>query len=196
VLLLRCSTVPCIIAVVLTVVSACTRVPVLVRVHGDIKHCCELISRQSSVGGLLASQTSVLVQFLRAFTNLPLFLSTDKHLDEKDWFVGNSKVFLKTNLHRTVLERLKVTRVTVYAQRIQSACRAFVVRMKANRVKYAALKEKARLDAEKDKTSRAARVIQKHIRRKLVVIMMRSMHSLIELRKVLARKVSVYVCCG
>jgi hypothetical protein len=100
-------------------------------------------------------------------------------------------VFLKTNLHRTVLERLKVTRVTVYAQRIQSACRAFVVRMKANRVKYAALKEKARLDAEKDKTSRAARVIQKHIRRKLVVIMMRSMHSLIELRKVLARKVSV-----
>jgi hypothetical protein len=86
--------------------------------------------------------------------------------------------------------------VTVYAQRIQSACRAFVVRMKANRVKYAALKEKARLDAEKDKTSRAARVIQKHIRRKLVVIMMRSMHSLIELRKVLARKVSVYIDCA
>jgi myosin heavy subunit len=152
---------------------------------------------QSNVGELLASpQTSVLVRFLRAFTNLPAIYSTDKHLDEKDWFVGNSKVFLKTNLHRTVLERLKVTRVTVYAQRIQSACRAFVVRMKANRVKYAALKEKARLDAEKDKTSRAARVIQKHIRRKLVVIMMRSMHSLIELRKVLARKVSAYVCCG
>lgn len=114
--------------------------------------------------------------------------TVEKHLDQTCWFVGSSKVFLKTNAHRTILERLKVTRVTVYALRLQASCRAFVARMKANRIRYAALKEKARADSERDKANRAAKVIQKYIRRKLVILMMRSMHSLIELRKVLARK--------
>jgi myosin heavy subunit len=115
-------------------------------------------------------------------------VTADKHLEQNSWFVGTTKVFLKTNAHRTVLERQKVSRVSVYAVRIQARCQAFVAKMKADRVRFAALKEQARLKAERDKHSHAAKIIQKHMRRKLVLLMMRSMHNLIELRKVLARK--------
>lgn len=111
-----------------------------------------------------------------------------KQMESNAWFVGNTKVFLKTNAHRTVLERQKVSRVEVYALRIQLHLKAFVARMIANRAKYALLKEQARIAAEKDVKTKAVLVIQKHIRRKLVSIMMKSMHNLIELRKVLARK--------
>lgn len=115
-------------------------------------------------------------------------VTAEKLMESNAWVVGNSKVFLKTNAHRTVLERLKVSRVEVYALRIQMHLKAFVTRMIANRAKYALLKEQARAAAELDVKTKAVVMIQKNVRRLLVSLMMSSMHNLIELRKVLARK--------
>ncbi len=64
-------------------------------------------------------------------------------------YVGKTKVFLKTNQYRTALERLKSDKVTVFVICVQAHVRGFLCRMRLNRVKYEAEKQRVRLAAEK-----------------------------------------------
>ncbi|KAJ1443460.1 P-loop containing nucleoside triphosphate hydrolase protein [Ochromonadaceae sp. CCMP2298] len=109
-------------------------------------------------------------------------------LETSNWVLGTSRVFLKTNMHRTLLEREKVSRVTVFALRIQAVVGLFLLRRRAiARVK--ALRREQRAEAVvAEEYAGAAVVLQKSWRRAAVLLLMKSMHSLIELRRVLARR--------
>ena len=114
--------------------------------------------------------------------------SLEGHIEREFWHVGTTRVFLKANTHRTSLERLKVGRVTVFAIRIQSAARSFILRMRANAELYELRKERLRIKAEQQKRADSAVIVQKYWRRCMVRTMMRSMQHLIDLRKVLANR--------
>jgi len=129
-------------------------------------------------------------------------------LDTELCHVGTTKVFLKTNANRLVLDRQKAARVTVYAIRIQVFIRKFLAKVRANRDLYERRKEKARLEAlekarieelqriarlKREEEERVAKqrseatiIIQKYWRRKMVMVMMQSMANLMELRRALA----------
>jgi len=131
-------------------------------------------------------------------------------LDTQLCHVGTTKVFLKTNANRLVLDRQKAARVTVYAIRIQVFIRKFLAKVRANRDVYERRKEKARLEAlerarieeverlarlKREEDERVAKqrseaiiIIQKYWRRKMVMMMMQSMDNLMELRRALANR--------
>ena len=64
-------------------------------------------------------------------------------------YVGKTKVFLKLNQYRTVLERLKSDKITVFVVSVQAHVRGFMCRVRLNREKYEAEKLRARIAAEK-----------------------------------------------
>lgn len=104
------------------------------------------------------------------------------------FFLGRTKVFLKSNMHRSALEHAKAERVHVFRIRIQSAARAFLARLKAHGNRIAKQRELQRLEAHKRKMKEQATLVQKFIRRFLVKRMMKTMHDLIDLRKALAAR--------
>ena len=116
------------------------------------------------------------------------YLKKNAIFEPNTYYIGTTKIFLKTNLQRTILDRLKIDKVTVYAIKIQKSFQIFIAKIKLNKLKYAKIKEKNRILYENNIKNTAVIVIQKYMRRKLILIMMSNMHSLIELRKVLFKK--------
>ena len=116
------------------------------------------------------------------------YLKKNAIFEPNTYYIGTTKIFLKTNLQRTILDRLKIDKVTIYAIKIQKSFQIFIAKIKLNKLKYAKIKEKNRILYENNIKNTAVIVIQKYMRRKLILIMMSNMHSLIELRKVLFKK--------
>jgi myosin heavy subunit len=102
--------------------------------------------------------------------------------------VGNSKVFIKTNQLRTVLDRIKAEAVVGFSIKLQSVARGFISRMRTFAERYALEKAKRKLEEELQRKVNSIICVQKYIRRFLVKKMLKSMKNLIELRKALAMR--------
>ncbi len=64
-------------------------------------------------------------------------------------YVGKSKVFLKSNNDRGVLDQLREDRLTIFSIRLQACARGFLARMRANRAAFERKKLLAKLEAER-----------------------------------------------
>jgi hypothetical protein len=104
------------------------------------------------------------------------------------WQIGNTKVFIKTNQLRTILDRIKAEAVVGFSIKLQSVARGFISRMKTFAERYAIEKERRKREDELQKKVNSIVTIQKYVRRFLVKKMLKSMKNLIALRKALAMR--------
>jgi hypothetical protein len=112
-----------------------------------------------------------------------------KKLNREDWQVGQrTKVFLKTNQDRVLLERERNFRLLGFTMKIQFYIKRWLERIRRKREAMMATKELAVKMEEVNKQSVAAVIVQKYWRRKSVLMLMKSMGKFIELRRVLLRK--------
>jgi myosin heavy subunit len=115
-------------------------------------------------------------------------MTREKLFPKEVWAIGTTKVFLKSNIHRTFLERRKATRVTMFVIAIQSLIRGYYVRAKYRKVRDAWVSEKSRLLNLAKKQYSAATVIQKNIRRYLVMSSLSILRDLVRLRRYVKRQ--------
>lgn len=119
---------------------------------------------------------------------LEYLTKTDK-LKRHEWHVGQkSKVFLKTNQDRMILERERISKVVQYAVKIQKGIRLFLKRLVTMKEQILLQREMKKHEEILLKQSRAVAVIQKYWRRKSVQLLMQSMSGFIELRRAIAKK--------
>lgn len=105
------------------------------------------------------------------------------------WRVGTkTKVFLKNNSDRLLLEKEKSGRIVTYVMKLQKFIRSFLTRLFYQKELLVLKREKMKIEDAKRKQIAAVITIQKYWRRKLVINNMKSMKYLIELRKIIKRR--------
>jgi myosin heavy subunit len=104
------------------------------------------------------------------------------------WYVGKSKVFIKTNQDRIQLERQRIKRVEVFAVRLQAFARSVIARLKINEKKYEKIREEQKLLNQYKLHSAAVQSIQRVARGFIVRKAMAFMSELVNLRRELSRR--------
>lgn len=140
-------------------------------------------SYQILVDDLRAKRTKQMISDRDACVSILENMTLEKLFPREMWAIGKTKVFLKSNIHRTFLERRKATRVTMFVIAIQSLIRGYFVRVKYRKVREAWISEKNRLLNLAKKQYAAATTIQKNIRRYLVISSLRILQDLVRLRR-------------
>ena len=137
-------------------------------------------------------------------------VTVEKLIPENCAYVGKSKVFLKSNNDRGVLDQLREDRLTIFSIRLQASARGFLARMRANRAAYERKKLLAKLEAERkaeEERLEAARkaeeerleklrilyskyaiIVQKCARRYIIKKALVNMREMVELRKALCNR--------
>jgi len=119
-------------------------------------------------------------------------LSSEGIINAKTAVVGTSKIFLKTNSDRAVLDRYKRSRTEIYVVKIQAAYRIHRAYIAMNRLKWESQKEMRRLALEKDRHLRLALILQSHQRGSRDRGFIAKMQPIVEMRRALqSRDVSV-----
>lgn len=98
---------------------------------------------------------------------------------------GNTKVFLKANQHRTLLERYKRVRVERYAVAIQNAFRSHRAYIKLNFARFQKRQEELHLQREVEQRHTACISIQAHVRGMLARMLVQNMGDLVAMRNAL-----------
>jgi myosin heavy subunit len=112
----------------------------------------------------------------------------EKLLPEDCGVIGKTKVFLKTNQQRSILDHLKSERIVLFVYRIQSLIRGGLTRFRLNAVKRAEQKELLRIEKEMQDKINSIIVLQKFMRGYIARRMMRDIADLILLRKSLLER--------
>jgi hypothetical protein len=116
-------------------------------------------------------------------------MTSEGRISRDDWQIGNiSKVFLKSNHDRVLLERERSFRLMRFVLSIQRFVRKSLERVRAKREAMMEQKEVHIKQEQFVRHSRAVVIIQKYWRRKQILNLVRSMSKFIELRRVLLRK--------
>jgi myosin heavy subunit len=98
---------------------------------------------------------------------------------------GKTRVFLKANQHRTLLERYKRVRVERYAIIIQNAFRSHRAYIKLNFARFQKKQEELRQQREKEQRRAACISIQAHMRGMLARLLVQNMGDLVAMRNAL-----------
>jgi myosin heavy subunit len=109
-------------------------------------------------------------------------------LNQNMWFLGFTKVFIKANKDRILLDRERAKRVLVYALRIQEFGKFAIQTIKRTRLELEKKREEAAKNRILQEKLRAAVVMQKYTRGFLVRRAMALMDELVNLRKYLAAR--------
>jgi myosin heavy subunit len=110
-------------------------------------------------------------------------------LTKNMWKLGQkSKVFLKNNSDRLLLEREKSGRTIHYVIKLQNFIRSFLLKLFYRREMMILKKEKYKAEESKRKQIIAAVIIQKYWRRTMIIKNMKSMKYLVELRKIIKKR--------
>jgi hypothetical protein len=109
-------------------------------------------------------------------------------MDPKDWFVGKTKVFIKTGEQKLVLERIKGERMIDYVIIGQAVIRSFLVRCRhyTDLVKLKYVRKQT--EATRIQWRNAATKIQKVFRRYAVDIKVEALGDLVKLRRAVATR--------
>ena len=101
-------------------------------------------------------------------------------------FVGNTRVFIKSNNEVASLDVMKAERTWVYALRIQRVARGYSTRCKVFSAKYEEIQRLLKEQKYKEMRESMAIVIQKYVRRFIVLKTILLMRNMVALRKALA----------
>jgi myosin heavy subunit len=125
---------------------------------------------------------------LQASTEILQRVTEDRLLGAKVSFVGKTRVFIKTNQDRILLDRERGKRVHVYALRIQDFGRRMIEYTRRNKAAIERKRQQLQLEERERKRQRAVLNIQKIIRGFMVRRALQIMAELVSLRKTLASR--------
>lgn len=144
---------------------------------------------QHIVSGLLSKRQSKKITDLESCQLIfNQVMKVEKLILEDCGVIGKTKVFLKTNQERSILDRLKAERIVLFVYRIQSVIRGGLTRFKLNAAKRALQKEMQKIEKELQAKIHSVVVVQKFMRGYIARRMMRDISDLFLLRRYLLER--------
>ena len=125
------------------------------------------------------------MDFSTACKSIIKTIISDGVLAEKVAVCGATRVFLKNNSDRSVLDRQKRIRTEKYAVKIQSLYRMHLAYMACNKIKWELGKEQRRIRAENDKVFRLCLLVQSAFRGKTARKHVQMMQPIVSFRRAL-----------